>query len=173
MENDEGRAAVIVPLGVLFRSGPEAQIRQKLIENNRLDAVIALPEKLFTHTNIPSAILIFKANKTDNDVLFINAENEYIIESRNQNILKDKNIERIVNAYSQRKTINGFSYLASLKELNDKKYNWSVSLYVTSINDAAEIDLVKINEEKKQLKSDLVNLDKKMHQIISELELIT
>src|SRR5690606_17676301 len=93
-----GRMGVVVPHGVLFRGSTEGTIRQKLIDENLLDAVIGLPEKLFYGTGIPAAILIFKKEKSDDSVMFIDASREFKA-GKNQNLLSDDNIRKIVDTY--------------------------------------------------------------------------
>ena len=85
---------VVVPHGVLFRASSEGNIRKQLIDENLLDTVIGLPEKLFFGTGIPAAILLFKKKKTDEKVLFIDASNEFK-SGKNQNHLTTENIKRI------------------------------------------------------------------------------
>ena len=93
-----GRMAVIVPHGVLFRGSSEGKIRQQLIEENLLDAVIGLPEKLFYGTGIPAAILVFSKAKTDENVLFIDASRDFK-SGKNQNVLGDEQINNILITY--------------------------------------------------------------------------
>ena len=90
--------AVVVPHGVLFRGSTEGKIRQKLIEENLLDAVIGLPEKLFFGTGIPSAVLIFRKRKTDDSVLFIDASRDFV-SGTNQNVLSEENLEKIEQTF--------------------------------------------------------------------------
>jgi len=112
MDPLKGRMGVIVPHGVLFRGGSEGTIRQKLIEENLLDAVIGLPPNLFFGTGIPAAILLFKRNKPDDTVMFIDASHEFA-EGTNQNRLKDKDVERIVTTYQARKIESQYSAITT------------------------------------------------------------
>src|SRR5690554_7904575 len=98
LKPETGRLGAVVPHGVLFRASSEGKIRQQLIEENLLDTVIGLPEKLFFGTGIPAAILIFKKQKTDNSVLFIDASREFK-SGKNQNQLTDENIQKIIDTY--------------------------------------------------------------------------
>src|SRR5439155_12479372 len=88
----EGRIAVVVPHGVLFRGGAEGRIRQKLIEENLLDVVIGLPEKLFYGTGIPAAVLVFRNNKTDEKVLFIDASHDFEA-GKNDNVVREADLQ--------------------------------------------------------------------------------
>nr|WP_324248624.1 N-6 DNA methylase [Campylobacter sp. RM12327] len=97
--NQNGTMGVILPHGVLFRGSKEGKIRQKLIEKNLLDAVIGLPANLFFGTSIPACIMIFKKNRSNNDIFFIDASKDYE-KDKNQNTITKSHIEKIVNAYT-------------------------------------------------------------------------
>lgn len=163
-----GRMGVVVPHGVLFRGANEGKIRTKLIEENLLDAVIGLPEKLFYGTGIPAAILIFKKKKSDNKVLFIDASREYK-DGKNQNYLRDEDIERIIKIYKERKSVNKFSYLASIEDIKENGFNLNISRYVDTFEDEKEIDLLGVHEERKKLKNQLANLEVEMEKYLKEL----
>src|SRR5690606_14605169 len=104
------------PHGVLFRGSSEGTIRQKLIEENLVDTVIGLPEKLFYGTGIPAAILVLKKNKEDDKILFIDASREFI-EGKNQNQLSEENLSKIVRVFRAREIVEKYSYLASTNEV--------------------------------------------------------
>ena len=93
MKPGTGRMAVVVPHGVLFRGAAEGRIRQKLIEENLLDAVIGLPEKLFYGTGIPAAMLVFRKHKADDKVLFIDASRDFE-DGKNQNLLREADLQQ-------------------------------------------------------------------------------
>jgi type I restriction-modification system DNA methylase subunit len=95
----KGKVGVVVPHGVLFRGSSEGKIRQKLIEENMLEAVIGLPANLFFGTGIPAAILIFNKGKGENrNVLFIDAS-QHFEPGKNQNKLREADLDRIVATY--------------------------------------------------------------------------
>ncbi len=152
-----GRMGVIVPHGVLFRGSSEGAIRQKLIEENLLDAVIGLPEKLFFGTGIPAAILIFKKNKSDNNVLFIDASRECKA-GKNQNVLTDENIEKILATYQARQNVDKYAYLASFEEMQENDFNLNIPRYVDTFEEEDEIDLMAVRAEREQLKAQLSEL---------------
>ncbi len=112
LKPETGRMGVVVPHGVLFRGASEGKIRKQLIEENLLDTVIGLPEKLFFGTGIPAAILIFKKQKVDNTVFFIDASREFK-SGKNQNILSLENIDKVIATYKARETVDKYAYLAS------------------------------------------------------------
>ncbi len=163
-----GRMGVVVPHGVLFRGSSEGKIRQKLIDENLLDAVIGLPEKLFYGTGIPAAILIFKKQKVDDKVLFIDASREYKA-GKNQNQLSAENIQKIVNTYREGDNVEKYAYLASLKEIQDNDYNLNIPRYVDTFEEEDEIDLLAVRAEREQLKAELVKLEMEMAGYLKEL----
>ena len=163
-----GRMGVVVPHGVLFRGSSEGKIREKLINENLLDAVIGLPEKLFYGTGIPAAILIFKKQKSDDSVLFIDASREFK-SGKNQNNLSEDNIAKIVETYRARKGVDKYAYLATLQEVKDNDYNLNSPRYVDTFEEEAEIDLVAVRAEREQLKIQLAELEVQMAKYLEEL----
>jgi len=166
MEN--GRVGVIVPHGVLFRGGTEGIIRTKFIEENLLDAVIGLPSNLFYGTGIPTAILIFKRNRKDKSVLFIDASNEFQ-DGKNQNKLTKENIDKVVSTYCKRKTVEKYSYLATIKEIIENEYNLNIPRYVDTFEEEEEVDIPVIQKEIEKIEKDLVNVRKEMAGYLKEL----
>lgn len=163
-----GRMGVVVPHGVLFRGSSEGKIRQKLIEENLLDAVIGLPEKLFFGTGIPAAILIFKKQKIDDKVLFIDASREFKA-SKNQNLLSAENIAKIVKTYRDGENVDKYAYLASLQQILDNDYNLNIPRYVDTFEEEEEIDLMAVRAERKQLQAQLAELEVEMANYLEEL----
>ena len=163
-----GRMGVVVPHGVLFRGSSEGKIREKLINENLLDAVIGLPEKLFYGTGIPAAILIFKKQNSDDSVLFIDASREFK-SGKNQNNLTEENIAKIVETYRARKSVDKYAYLATLLEIKDNDYNLNIPRYVDTFEEEAEIDLVAVCAEREQLKTQLAELEVQMAKYLEEL----
>ena len=163
-----GRMGVVVPHGVLFRGSSEGKIREKLINENLLDAVIGLPEKLFYGTGIPAAILIFKKQKSDDSVLFIDASREFK-SGKNQNNLTEENIAKIIATYRARESVDKYAYLATLQEVKDNDYNLNIPRYVDPFEEEAEIDLVAVRAEREQLKTQLAELEVQMAKYLEEL----
>ncbi|GIT84684.1 type I restriction-modification system subunit M [Acinetobacter seohaensis] len=163
-----GRMGVVVPHGVLFRGSSEGKIREKLINENLLDAVIGLPEKLFYGTGIPAAILIFKKQKSDDSVLFIDASREFK-SGKNQNNLTEENIAKIIETYRSRASVDKYAYLATLQEVKDNDYNLNIPRYVDTFEEEAEIDLVAVRAEREQLKTQLAELEVQMAKYLEEL----
>ena len=163
-----GRMGVVVPHGVLFRGSSEGKIRQQLIDENLLDAVIGLPEKLFYGTGIPAAILIFKKQKVDDNVLFIDASREFKA-GKNQNLLSADNIAKIVATYRNGGNVDKYAYLASLKEIKENDYNLNIPRYVDTFEEEEEIDLLAVRAEREQLKTQLAELEIEMAKYLEEL----
>ena len=126
---DVGQAFYILPHGVLFRGASEEKIRKQLIENNLIDAVIGLPEKLFLNTCIPVCVLVFNKAKQTDDILFISAE-KLFEKSGKQNIMTDAHIEKIADAYRERETVEKFSAVVSIEEIRENDYNLNIPRYV-------------------------------------------
>lgn len=168
LKPETGRMGVVVPHGVLFRASSEGKIRQQLIEENLLDTVIGLPEKLFFGTGIPAAILLFKKNKTDKNVLFIDASREFK-SGKNQNQLTPDNIQKIIDTYKTRESVDKYAYLASFDEIAENDFNLNIPRYVDTFEEEAEIDLVAVRTERIELKSELNTLEAEMEGFLKEL----
>jgi type I restriction enzyme M protein len=168
MKPKTGRMAVVAPHGVLFRGSSEGAIRQKLIEENLLDCVIGLPEKLFYGTGIPACIMILKKNKTDRNVLFIDASRAFK-SGKNQNQLSAEHLDKIVETYRARQSADKYAYLATPEELAENDYNLNIPRYVDTFEEEAEIDLVAVRAERLQLKAELEVLEDKMDGYLREL----
>lgn len=168
LKPSSGRMGVVVPHGVLFRGSSEGKIRKQLIDENLLDAVIGLPEKLFYGTGIPAAILIFSKTKSDDTVLFIDASREFK-SGKNQNQLSDENILKIVETYKANANVDKYAYVASFDEIKENDYNLNVPRYVDTFEEEEEIDLMAVRAEREQLKTQLSDLENEMDQYLKEL----
>jgi type I restriction enzyme M protein len=164
----QGRMGVVVPHGVLFRGSSEGKIRKQLIDENLLDAVIGLPEKLFYGTGIPAAILIFNKDKSDTSTLFIDASREFKA-GKNQNLLSDENIAKIIETYRNNTSVDKYAYVASLDEIKENDYNLNIPRYVDTFEEEEEIDLMAVRAEREQLKAQLTELETEMAKYLKEL----
>lgn len=134
---NNGRMAVVMPHGVLFRGGEEQKMRQRLITGSEghpsciLECVIGLPQGLFYGTGIPASLLIInKADATNRQgVFFINADREYK-EGKNQNSLRPEDIEKISYVYHNKIEIEGYSRLVTKETLKAEDYNCNIRRYV-------------------------------------------
>ena len=163
-----GRVGVVVPHGVLFRGAAEGKIRQKFIEENLLEAVIGLPANLFFGTGIPAAILIFNKGKTHGDVLFIDASRDYK-DAKNQNVLTDEHLDKIVATYRAFETVEKYAYRATPQELADNDFNLNIPRYVDTFEEEAEIDLKVVKKEITKLEKELTAVRAKMQAYLEEL----
>ena len=168
LKPESGRMGVVVPHGVLFRASSEGKIRQQLIEENLLDTVVGLPEKLFFGTGIPAAILIFKKHKTDKKVLFIDASREFK-SGKNQNQLTPDNIQKIVDTFKARENVDKYAYLASFEEIKENDFNLNIPRYVDTFEEEVEIDLLAVRTERLQLQKELSVLEVEMEGYLKEL----
>lgn len=129
-----GTMAIVLPHGVLFRGAAEGEIRKRLLDKNYIDAIIGLPSNLFTNTGIPVCVLILKKNRDLSDpVLIIDASRNFIKVAK-QNVLQEKDIAKIVDVYTNKTEIKGYSHLATRKEIQDNEYNMNIPRYVEAID---------------------------------------
>jgi len=172
--DDNGTLACVLPHGVLFRGSSEGLIRRYLIEKlNYLDAVIGLPPNIFFGTGIPTCILVISKCRVDSDnILFIDASKEFIKEG-NQNKLLGEHLDKIFQSVEDRKTIDKFSYLASLAEVEENDFNLNIPRYVDTFQEEQHVDLETVSEELKKLDKNLITNDKVVEGFCKELGLQT
>lgn len=164
----KGRVSVVVPHGVLFRGAAEGRIRQKMIEENLLDAVIGLPGNLFQTTSIPVAILVFDrsrekggANEKRKDIMFIDASREYV-SGKNQNTLSDDHIKKICDVYLKRKDVDKYAHAAKMDEVKENDFNLNIPRYVDTFEEEEEIDIDAVQKEIDQLERELADVRRQM-----------
>jgi len=170
--NKNGRAGIVLPHGVLFRGGAEGRIREQIIKNDLIEAVIALPSKLFYGTGIPAAIVIFNKNKPENHknkIFIIDAEKDFE-EGKNQNRLRKKDIEKIVSAFEGYKDIEKYARVVDLKELEENEFNLNVRRYVENGEEEENIDVSATWKELKEIEKERDEVDKKVEGFIKELK---
>lgn len=168
--NEHGRMGVVLPHGVLFRGASEGKIRQKLIEQNLLDSIIGLPANLFFGTGIPAAILVFKKNRANSDILFIDASREFD-KAKNQNNLTDKNIEKIIQTYKNRSEIAKYSHIATIEEIKENDYNLNIPRYVDTFEEEEPVDIEATKANISKMESELASIKSKMSVYLKELGL--
>lgn len=172
-----GRVAAVAPHGVLFRGAAEGRIRQRVVEENLLDAVIGLPENLFFGTPIPACIMVFRKNRPITDVLFIDASkndaegNPRYIKASNQNELGPQHIDAIVNAYQQRTEIDKFAHVATLEEIQKNDYNLNIPRYVDTFEEETPIDIQEVQANIARLKKEIAEAEAQMDAYLKELGL--
>ena len=165
---DNGKAFIILPHGCLFREKTEGEIRRQLIKNNLIDTIIGLPPKLFLNTSIPVFILVINKNKKTDDILFINAEEQFKKENKN-NVMEEEHIKKILYAYELRTNIERFSKLVNLDEIKNNDYNLNINRYVSlwvpeplpDLNKTIT-EIIKIKEEIRETEKTLANMFKEL-----------
>ena len=169
---DDGVMAIILPHGVLFRGGKEADIRRKLLDDGHIDTVIGLPANLFYSTGIPVCILVLKKCKKADDVLFINAA-EHFTKGKRQNQLSDAHIKRIVDTYKERpgKPVERYARRVSMKEIIDNDYNLNISRYVSTAEAEKEIDLKATHRDLVKIEAEIAKAKKRHNAFLIELGL--
>jgi len=178
---ENGRMAVIVPHGVLFRGSVEGEIRKSLIKENLLEAVIGLPANLFHGTSIRVAVLIFnKAKGKNTDILFIDASKEYEI-GKLQNKLVVTNIEKIVEIYNEFKSreftrarlgdvlVDKFAFRATFSDVEKNGFNLNISRYVDTFEEEPPVDISVVQEEIEALEKELLNIRGRMNEYLRKL----
>lgn len=159
---DDGIIAVILQNGVLSRGLSERRIREYLLENNYIDAIIRLPKNLFYATSIPTIIMILKKNRNkDDDILFIDASDE-CVKIRRQNKLQVKDIEKIVETYKNRDEIERYSHKATIDEIEKNQFNLHVPRYVNKFKKIEPINLCEISQENTKIELQLEDINQKI-----------
>lgn len=166
----EGTMAIILPHGVLFRGGAEQRIRRKLLEDGNIDTVISLPANLFFSTGIPVCILVLKKCKKPDDVLFINAS-ENFDKGKRQNRLNKDHISKIVDTYQFRKEEERYSRRVSLDEIKKKDYNLNISRYISTAMPEEKIDLATVNSQLTDLEKEIAEARDTHNAFLKELGL--
>lgn len=172
--NETGTLAVVVPHGILFRGAAEGHIRQHLIEKkNYLDAVIGLPAGIFFGTSIPTCILVFKKNrKNDDNVLFIDASSHFE-KGKAQNFMRNEDVERIVDAYSKRESIEKFAHVAKLTEIEENDYNLNIPRYVDTFEEEELVNLDTIATEIGEIETKISSVDADIADFCAQLNIKT
>ena len=163
-----GKVGVVVPHGVLFRSGSEGLIRQKMIEENLVEAVIGLPANLFYGTGIPAAIVLFNRGKKTKDVLFIDASREFE-DGTNQTKLRDADIAKIVATAKAFKNVERYAYRATFDEIKENDFNLNIPRYVDTFEEEKEVDLKEVQKEIEKIEGELADVRKQMGKYLKEL----
>jgi len=171
----EGRVAVVVPHGVLFRGAAEGRIRHKMIEENLLDAVIGLPGNLFPTTNIPVAILVFDrsrekggAREDCKNVLFVDASREFV-SRKNQNTLSEEHLVKIMEIYTTRAEMEKYAHVAGFEEIKENDFNLNIPRYVDTFEEEEPIDIDEVQKEIDALEKELTAVRMKMAEKLNEI----
>ena len=170
--SDSGTMAIILPHGVLFRGGKEEIIRKELIKKDYIDAIIGLPANLFYSTGIPVCIIVLKKCRKNDKILFINASSEEHYEKgKRQNYLREKDVEKIIEAYKSRATISRYAREVSLSEIKENGYNLNITRYVNLSKDEEVVDLNAIHNQLKETELAIIRAREEHNSFLAELGL--
>ena len=167
---ENGTMAIVLPHGVLFRGAAEEKIRRYIIEEqNYLDAVVGLPDKLFYGTGIPACVLVLsKCRVHDDNILFIDAS-KHFEKSGNRNTLTDRHVDNIIKAIENRASIDKFAYVASFDEVTENDYNLNIPRYVDTFEEEETVDIAAVARELKALDLEMQKTDKTIAGFCGEL----
>lgn len=172
LDAENGRMAVVLPHGVLFRGASEGKIRRQLVELNLLDAVIGLPANLFYGTGIPACILVFKKNRSRRDVLFIDASGEDNFQKdKNQNVLREQDIAKIVETYAARADVEKYCHVASFDEIKENDFNLNIPRYVDTFEEEELVDIEEVKRNIAAIEKELAEVQAQMAKYMEELGL--
>lgn len=165
---DNGKMAIILPHGVLFRGAAEGTIRENIIDLNLLDAVIGLPEKAFFNTDIPTVILVLKKNRTNRDILFIDASKEFT-KVKSHNVVESQHINKTLEVYRDRKKVDKFSHVATFSELKENDFNLNIPRYVDTFEPEPVVPLDEIIKDMKEIDIQIKQNEQELAIMMSEL----
>lgn len=163
-----GTMGIVLPHGVLFRGAAEGKIRQKLLEKGYIYAVIGLPAGIFYSTGIPTIIMVLKKDRPGRDVLFIDGSKEFI-KGKPQNLLEDKNIDKLFQAYKDRKDVDKFAHVASFDEIRENEFNLNIPRYVDTFEPEPEIDLAEVNKAMAETNKEIAQNEDELLAMLQEL----
>ena len=168
--NDSGTMTIILPHGVLFRGGSEGKIRQTLLEMGAIDAIIGLPSNLLYATPIPTVIIVLKKNRSNKDVLFIDAS-QHFEKERNLSKLTEKHIEAILDSYKSRKNKPKYAHIATFEEIVEKDYNLNIPRYIDTFEEE-EISLERLADSIKDTRQELNIVEEELTAILQNLPVV-
>lgn len=165
---DTGVMAIVLPHGVLFRGNAEGKIRKILLENGAIDTVIGLPANIFFNTSIPTTVIILKKNRSAKDVLFIDASSGFE-KAKNQNLLKEEHIEKILQTYIKREDVEKYAHVASFEEIKENDFNLNIPRYVDTFEEEEEISLTELSMEMVETQKEIQKAETELFSLFNEL----
>ena len=165
---NNGTAVFILPHGVLFRGQAEGDIRENLIKNNLLDAVIGLPSNLFTNTGITVCILVFKKNRVNKDILFIDAQKDFV-KDKSKNIMTSEHVLKVIDTYNNRSDIEKYSRKVSISEIEENDYNLNIPRYIDSFEPEEIPDAVRLAKELNEINRESRTLGLEIAEMLKQL----
>ncbi len=163
-----GTMAIVLPHGVLFRGAAEGSIREILLKNGSIYAVIGLPSNMFYNTSIPTCIIVLKKHREGRDVLFIDASNLFEKEKK-QNVMKDEHIDKVIEVYNKRESIDKLSYLATYEDIVKNDFNLNIPRYVDTSEEEEQIDLKAVTTEMRDTDMAIKDGTRKLLEMLGDL----
>ena len=166
--DQSGTMAIVLPHGVLFRGAKEGKIRETLLKKNQIDAIIGLPAGLFYSTGIPTVVLVLKKNKTNRNVLFIDASKGFK-KGKRQNSLRDEDINKIIDTYKERKDVERYAHVASFDEIEENDFNLNIPRYVDTFVPEPPVDLKKVAADLHETNIEIEKTQKELVRMLKDL----
>lgn len=163
-----GCLIAVLPHGILFRGNKEQEVRRKLVKQNLIDAIIGLPEKMFLYTGIPVCLVIFKKDRSDENILFIDASKEFK-KSGKVNIMESSHIRKIIDVYHNRLIVHRFSTLVAEKQLAENDYNMNIPRYVDTYMPEPVPDLRSLLGELNDINAEIQKNEARLLDMMSDL----
>lgn len=163
-----GTMAIVLPHGVLFRGASEGAIREILLKNGSIYAVIGLPSNMFYNTSIPTCIIVLKKHREGRDVLFIDASQHFEKEKK-QNVMKEEHIDHVLELYKNRQSVEKEAYLASFEDIEKNDFNLNIPRYVDTSEEEEQIDLKALSSELKNTNKEIKEANTSLLGMMNEL----
>ncbi|WP_423789167.1 type I restriction-modification system subunit M [Limosilactobacillus mucosae] len=164
-----GTMAIVLPHGVLFRGAAEGKIRKALLEKGQIDAIIGMPAGLFYSTGIPTIVMVLKKHRDNRDVLFIDASKGFE-KGKNQNILRDQDIDKIIETYKKRQDVDKYAHLATMDEIKENEFNLNIPRYVDTFEEEPPIDIVALSKEMQDIDQKIAQSEAEFLSLVDDLD---
>jgi len=169
--NMKGQLGVVMPHGVLFRGGGEAEIRKGFLKEDLIEAVIGLPSNLFYGTGIPAAVLVMNRAKLPEHkgkVLFINASQEFT-EGKAQNYLRDQDVQKIAATFHACKDVERYARVVPVEEIERNEFNLNISRYVGTTEAQQAVNVTEALQKLRHIELERTAAEAKMNAFLREL----
>ncbi len=164
-----GTMAIVLPHGVLFRGAAEGKIRKALLAKGQIDAIIGMPAGLFYSTGIPTIVMVLKKHRDNRDVLFIDASKGFE-KGKNQNILRDQDIDKIIETYKKRQDVDKYAHLATMDEIKENEFNLNIPRYVDTFEEEPPIDIVALSKEMQDIDQKIAQSEAEFLSLVDDLD---
>lgn len=164
-----GTMAIVLPHGVLFRGAAEGKIRKALLEKGQIDAIIGMPAGLFYSTGIPTIVMVLKKHRDNRDVLFIDASKGFE-KGKKQNILRDQDIDKIIETYKKRQDVDKYAHLATMDEIKENEFNLNIPRYVDTFEEEPPIDIVALSKEMQDIDQKIAQSEAEFLSLVDDLD---